>query len=258
MEDRLEEASLEEFPHISVENVMNCSFSAWRTYCSAVTPNARVIRLSDEAFLYYLGQDGLILPPISSKYNEDSENNVEDAILNSVQDNASDCSFSDNSSGDIHINTSDCVAPFRSLDQEITCVIATLGGAVFPKLNWSAPKDAAWITSTRTLRCTTSSDVYLLLKSSDYITHDLYHAFDDCCSPGPPSHFQHELVLKQWFNVHPSMEFRCFVKQRCLIGISQRDLKYYDFLESLRPVILSLSIELFDLYLKDKFLFSYF
>lgn len=140
MEDRLEEASLEEFPHISVENVMNCSFSAWRTYCSAVTPNARVIRLSDEAFLYYLGQDGLILPPISSKYNEDSENNVEDAILNSVQDNASDCSFSDNSSGDIHINTSDCVAPFRSLDQEITCVIATLGGAVFPKLNWSAPK----------------------------------------------------------------------------------------------------------------------
>lgn len=38
-----------------------------------------------------------------------------------------------------------------------------------------------------------------------------------------------------------------------LLGISQRDLKYYDFLESLRPVILSLSIELFDLYLKDKF-----
>ncbi|KAG5513195.1 hypothetical protein PMAC_001565 [Pneumocystis sp. 'macacae'] len=248
--EELKEVSPEDFPRVSAENVMNCSFSAWRTYCSAVTPNARVIRLLDKAFLYYLDQDGLILPPIVSKHNEDIENDV---VSDSVQDSASDSSSLDNTSGDTPINTSDCVALFRSLDQEIIRIIATLGGAVFPKLNWSAPKDAAWITLTRTLRCTTPSDIYLLLKSSDHIAHDLYHAFDDCCSPGPPPHFQHELVLKQWFNFHPSMEFRCFVKQRCLIGISQRDLKYYAFLESLRQTILSLSMELFNLYLKDKF-----
>lgn len=64
---------------------------------------------------------------------------------------------------------------------------------------------------------------------------------------------EYELVLKQWFTIIPSMEFRCFVKQRCLIGISQRDLKYYAFLESLRPIILSLTTDLFNLHLKDTF-----
>jgi len=50
---------------------------------------------------------------------------------------------------------------------------------VVPKLDWSAPKDATWISATNSMECRTPNDVYLL-KSSDFITHDLEQAFDGC------------------------------------------------------------------------------
>ncbi len=76
---------------------------------------------------------------------------------------------------------------FPELHQTIKDKIAELGGAVAPKLNWSAPKDATWISPHQnTIKCTSPNDVYLLLKSSNFITHDLEHAFDNCTSPPPP------------------------------------------------------------------------
>ena len=39
-----------------------------------------------------------------------------------------------------------------------------LGGDVFPKLNWSAPRDAAWISFDKTMKCKLVTDVLLLLK----------------------------------------------------------------------------------------------
>jgi hypothetical protein len=30
------------------------------------------------------------------------------------------------------------------------------------------------------MECATPNDIYLLLKSSDFVTHDLEHAFDGC------------------------------------------------------------------------------
>lgn len=50
---------------------------------------------------------------------------------------------------------------------------------VVPKLDWSAPKDATWISATNSMECRTPNDVYLL-KSSNFITHDLEQAFDGC------------------------------------------------------------------------------
>uniref|UniRef100_T1JNB7 Uncharacterized protein n=1 Tax=Strigamia maritima TaxID=126957 RepID=T1JNB7_STRMM len=34
---------------------------------------------------------------------------------------------------------------------------------------------------------------------------------------------KYELILRKWVDVNPAMEFRCFVKNNNLIGISQRD-----------------------------------
>ena len=51
-----------------------------------------------------------------------------------------------------------------------------MGGAVLPKLTWSAPKDAVWMTSGNTMRCSTSDEVVLLLKSSDRVAHDISEA----------------------------------------------------------------------------------
>lgn len=71
------------------------------------------------------------------------------------------------------------------------------------------------------LQCTTPDDVFLSLKASDFVLHDLYHAYDDCMfertedsSPSP----NYSLVLKKWYAVPPSHEFRCFVSQRRLLG----------------------------------------
>jgi hypothetical protein len=115
------------------------------------------------------------------------------------------------------------------------------------------------------LKCQNPADVYLLLKSSDFISHDLDHAFDDCVdySPSSPSPtvttapssappadlnnedlarlsishtsnggvssptprqrpYQFELVLKKWFDMPKSQEWRCFVREGVFLGTSSR------------------------------------
>ncbi|KAL7448972.1 hypothetical protein ACHAWC_001079, partial [Mediolabrus comicus] len=131
-----------------------------------------------------------------------------------------------------------------------------------PKLNWSSPKDATWI-NCGTLQCKTPGDVYLLLKSSEFVMFDLENAWvdlddvddekegeedvktDDVEKAGgevdvekeqdnnrPPPNFEYELVLRKWCNLHPSMEFRCFIYDHELVAISQRHpTKFYSHLQ---------------------------
>ena len=115
-----------------------------------------------------------------------------------------------------------------------------------PKLNWSAPKDATWISMKKnSMECATPNDIYLLLKSSDFVTHDLEHAFDDCEDDEAlkKEDINYVLVLRKWFKVNPSCEFRCFVRERRVVGICQRDLNHFEFLfpmkEQLRETILA-------------------
>lgn len=108
---------------------------------------------------------------------------------------------------------------FEELEDKIRGGIERLNGAVLPKLNWSAPKDAQWISGT--LKCESISEVLTLLKASDFISHDLCHAFDLCPSERKrPDHFT--LILRRWQSLHESNEFRCFVCNSHLVGISQR------------------------------------
>ncbi|KAG7369776.1 D123 cell division cycle protein [Nitzschia inconspicua] len=121
---------------------------------------------------------------------------------------------------------------FPELNQQIASLLkeppfSAVGGAALPKLNWSAPKDATWING-GSLKCTTPGDVYLLLKASDFCLHDIlyktlkesrdYLEVGESPSQLPPL----QLVLRKWCNLHPSMEFRCFVRHHDLIAISQR------------------------------------
>ncbi|XP_050231647.1 uncharacterized protein LOC126680554 [Mercurialis annua] len=113
---------------------------------------------------------------------------------------------------------------FPELELKVKESIETLGGAVFPKLNWSSPKDSAWISSSGTLRCTSFSEIVLLLRSSDSLVHDLCHAYDSCSDKtlSRPSSFF--LSLRKWYSsLKPEMEFRCFVSGHQLVGISQRE-----------------------------------
>lgn len=131
---------------------------------------------------------------------------------------------------------------------KIRSTIAELGGKVVPKLNWSAPKDATWMSSTNDMECRTPNEIYLLLKSSDFITHDLEQAFDGCIDT---AEVPYHLILRKSFNLNPSLEFRCFVRNKKLIAITQREMNHFQFLFDLRSEF-SLKIEeFFEDILKD-------
>lgn len=72
------------------------------------------------------------------------------------------------------------------------------------------------------LKCTSPSDVYLYLKSSDFIGHDLdpEMVFDGCLDAGDTeeARYELELVLKKWYPIDRSREMRCFVRDDTLIG----------------------------------------
>ena len=144
------------------------------------------------------------------------------------------------------------------IHSSILDTIRELGGRVHPKLNWSAPKDATWISATNSMECMTPNDIYLLFKSSDFITHDLEHAFDGC-TPDPSlseteTEIPFHLVLRKSVpSVVTSMEFRCFVRRRQIIGICQRELNHYDFLPSLIPTLQELIHDFFEEKLQHTF-----
>ncbi|CAH8486259.1 unnamed protein product [Dicrocoelium dendriticum] len=117
---------------------------------------------------------------------------------------------------------------FPEFESKLTEAIRALGGFVFPKLNWSSPKDASWMLCGNSMKCNSFSDVYLLLKASDFVAHDLVAPFALCTDVSvdqlvdkPPS-FKHVLVLRRWAEMRPDGEFRCFVRENRLIAISQR------------------------------------
>ncbi|KAL2145141.1 hypothetical protein VTI28DRAFT_7891 [Corynascus sepedonium] len=248
------------FPPVPRQHILHCSYDYWfpkyRTSCI----RSRIIPLTSE-FISWIHEDGILLADEGNTTNDDgtaasgdddwepsfSTSDHPPPPRNDDDDNATD-SDSDNEESTPARQPPDI--RFPALHAEITSAIASLGGAVAPKLNWSSPKDATWISRhPNTMKCTSANDIYILLKSSSFISHDLDHAFDDT-TPAPTNDnnvpdFKPVLVLRSFFNPLPSLEFRCFVKARTLIAITQRDLNYYAFLDSLRPQIIRRAKELF-------------
>ncbi|KAK4689683.1 hypothetical protein P7C73_g418, partial [Tremellales sp. Uapishka_1] len=138
-------------------------------------------------------------------------------------------------------STSSSIPPkyhLPKLNAAIRGALTKYNGAVFPKLNWTSPKDASFIlpqTSHGPLYSTTPADVYLLLKSSDFVSFDVdpERVYCDCDDAEGDEELKIELVLRNFVQMNPSRELRCFVRDNRLIGISQRDLNYYDHFQSL-------------------------
>ena len=135
-------------------------------------------------------------------------------------------------------------ATFAAFERAIEDAIEALGGEVAPKFAWSAPKDAAWVAAGNTMKCRNADEVVLLLKASDAVAHDLTEAYGACedYARGDGSEESEEdravrehaasvLTLREWYDLNPSMEFRCFVKNRNLVAASQRHVNdFYEFL----------------------------
>jgi len=200
------------------------------------------------------------------------------------------------------------VRSFPVLESFMRAAIAELGGAVAPKLTWSTPKDAVWMSTTSSMRCCNPGEVVLLLKASDAVAYDLQDAYAQCSDcdsahgdDGANTRVEEvdnrardcdrnrdrtgartdttrafgggdddsggssedrgvgsgggeggnvradagdaggasarrltsgvSVTLRKWFELSPSMEFRCFVKDNNLRGICQRDVSnFYPYL----------------------------
>ena len=216
----------------------------------SVTPKARLIALS-RPFLSYLRADGIVLPPEVPRVQQ-----YPDPLTPPPSDSDSE------SWGDEDWDPSEHWADIHARIQE---TVKELGGSVVPKLNWSAPKDATWISATNSMECRSANDVYMLLKSSDFVTHDLEQVLDgvedlddeeseagselDKDEEGIPKErtekmlnkISYHLVLRKTIPAYnPALEFRCFVRSRHLLCICQRDLNYFSFLRPLVPKLRSL------------------
>ncbi|KAJ7044071.1 D123-domain-containing protein [Mycena alexandri] len=206
------------FPELSPSDILRFQFSSWYPVFSSISIKSTILRPLPRDFVDYLHSDGVHVP-------EGSDDLPAESTLSDDEDDASDEEGSDDSEVQRRF-------AFPELDAQIREWIKTYG-SVFPKLNFSSPKDASWILpASSPLKCTSPADVYMLLKSSDFITHDLTpeSVFDGCTPADSPPTYELELVLRKWYPVDRSRELRCFVRQNVLLGISQRDTNYYDFL----------------------------
>ncbi|KAF2016368.1 D123-domain-containing protein [Aaosphaeria arxii CBS 175.79] len=241
------------FPPVTKRHIMNCSYHSWHPKYRTITPKARLIPLPG-AFLEYLRADGIVLPPEEADNPEWSDG--DSGIFSGADNEAGD-------DGDDDENF-DPSTQWRNTHEEVARIIEELGGKVAPKLNWSAPKDATWINATNSMQCSTPNDIYLMLKSSDFITHDLQQVFDDTEPDDPTdtnsdpvasgiSSIPYHLILRKWITLNPSVEFRVFVRNRKIIAICQRDLNHFDFLFSMQDRLRQEIQDFFSIRIKDTF-----
>ncbi|RAL60825.1 hypothetical protein DID88_010150 [Monilinia fructigena] len=117
------------FGPITKCHILNCSYDNWHAKYRSSTLKSRIIPLTSE-FLSYLREDGIVLPseiatfPPPESYNNNSTSGGWD------EDEVAESDPSDK---------------FAEIHKQIQETILELGGSVVPKLNWSAPKDATWI-----------------------------------------------------------------------------------------------------------------
>ncbi|XP_076447545.1 translation initiation factor eIF2 assembly protein-like isoform X1 [Babylonia areolata] len=213
---------------MKVEDVMRCSFSTWYETFEDVTLKSIILPIPKE-FLDYLHADSVVLP----------EGSHQGAYSSSIPDDSEDEEAVDwTSSADCkEAKMPDCAGFLQQVDT----AIRQLGGTVFPKLNWSSPQDASWVSLNNSLQCCHASDVCLLLKSSNFIAHDLSQPFIHCEDRELASKdvvIQHDLVLRRWADINNSHEFRCFVRHGKLIGICPRNhSKFFQHIVDSRPEI---------------------
>lgn len=114
----------------SVQEINACSFTNWYPVFSKHALPGQIIPLSTE-FVNYLQQDtGLFLPKSVTKKRK---------VICEQGDDYQEWSSDEENADDVY-------APeFPTIQKAIQDAITKYEGAVFPKLNWSAPRDATYM-----------------------------------------------------------------------------------------------------------------
>lgn len=121
--------------------------------------------------------------------------------------------------------------------------------------------------------CKDITDIYQLLKASSISKEDLachnlpifdLQPMDGACSStdtdnsdssiDQATNCNQYLVFKKWHDIHPGTEFRCFVQNKKLIGISPRDWpQYHEYICTQRVNIVNDIVSIFKEHIKPKF-----
>ncbi|XP_055939325.1 cell division cycle protein 123 homolog [Argiope bruennichi] len=230
---------------MKIEDIKKCSFQNWYHDFKKVTIKSIILPLPEE-FVSYILKDGVILPK-------------DTGYGYTVQVNDSDADSEVEESWDDGEEIEPEAPQFLDFDKNVRDAIDTLGGKVFPKLNWSSPRDASWISFNNSCCCTSLSDIYLLLKSSDFIIHDLTQRYMLCedFEQNQSNNAEKEdfyLVLRKWTEIDPSCEYRCFVRNGLLIGICQREHSlYFDHIHRYKDEIINDIAHFFQHQIHSKF-----
>ena len=197
---------------VECADVTACSISHWYPLNKKATFATRVVPLS-EAFVAFLGSDGPMVLPETSKGAR-----VGSRGATAVDD---DCELSDDDGDDDDDERG--ALRFPEVEAAAEAAIAELGGVAFCKLNWSAPRDAAWLTG-GSLRCECAGDAFALLAASEFAKHDACRAYARCVDAAEPDAVRCDLVLafRAWQDLDPAREFRCFVLDGRLVAACQR------------------------------------
>ena len=199
---------------MKVEEVLECSLPKWYPKFEKVTfPTVNIPIPTD--VLEYLRENGSLVLP--KECNKESYDGTEDDY-----DDFGD--FDWNEATDE--GTESEQKSFPEFSQTVQRHMNHFGGEVFLKLNWSCPKDATWVAFNNNLKCSNLSQLYLLLKSSDFVAHDLTQPFIDCedsTGGSDGDEVDYHLVLRQWMDINPGTELRVWVADDKVVCISQRD-----------------------------------
>ncbi|RNA08611.1 cell division cycle 123-like protein [Brachionus plicatilis] len=205
---------------MKVNQILNCSFDKWYHLFENITIKSEIIPIPKNVLDYLRINSTIILPKscqiemdTECKYRKEERRRNFDDSDDSWDEEEEDKNYPD----------------FREFDEILKEKLKTFSNKVFIKLNWSSPKDAFWVLNK--LSCCSLSDIYMLLKSSDFISHDLNQAFSQCEDNEEMRQtidsFEYKLIMREWVNINPSMEFRCFVNKDRLVGISQRECRSF-------------------------------
>lgn len=224
-------------------DVLRCQIQEWYPRFRTHSIRTQVVQLPEE-FVSFLLEDGLFLPA-------DSDAMPSRTRVDMPQLQAEDYSHWEEEDDESGVPA---VPTFPELAAEVQTAIESLGGTVVPKLNWSAPKDTAWIATTGSMRCQNFGEVSLLLKASDNVVHDLCHSFDSCDDKSMERPFQVVLALRKWYDLRPELEFRGFVRGNLLVGVCQREVTgFYETLLGREEELSDLILDFFLDNLKEEF-----
>ena len=229
--------------------MLACSLPTWYPQFEKVTFPTVCLTLPREV-LNYLREDGQLVLP--KECNEESYDGKEEDY-----EDFGDTDWAEESDNE-EVNEQKY---FPEFSRKVVKVLKDFGGEVFLKLNWSCPKDATWVAFNNSMKCTSLSQLYLLLKSSDFIAHDLSMPFINCADSNEEDkeNVSYSLVMRKWVDVNPGTEIRCWVANGQLIAACQRDTSnYYPHLAREEDSIKQDLESFFQEQIKDKFELDHF